>query len=245
LSPIINQVLRRFGVIAIPTRSWTEFERRFAESEAERLRLAQEVEAACGALAGSEFPALGGDVAAAIRALRVGWEAHATALVEQLSSAHAGGAAEKALAATLSERLASAETACAVADAKAVSLDGELQACMRERELLSERLASAETASAVADAKAVSLDGELQACMRERELLSLSIGRSEARVKALARRRDRLAAECDAVRRQLAANDPSGHIRDLEVENRALALRVVDLERYLAETRGDGTRAYL
>jgi chromosome segregation ATPase len=113
---------------------------------------------------------------------------------------------------------------------------------------LSDQLKQQEQLRAVAaDAAARSTDLEkrLGECVNARHLLTLQMGRLQARVQALKRRRDRLQTELRFSREQISRADTSGRIQELETENHRLWQRISDLEVYLRETRGSSRPYYL
>jgi chromosome segregation ATPase len=113
---------------------------------------------------------------------------------------------------------------------------------------LSDQLKQQEQLRAVAaDAAARSTDLEkrLGECVNARHLLTLQMGRLQARVQALKRRRDRLQTELRFSREQISRADTSGRIQELETENHRLWQRISDLEVYLQETRGSSRPYYL
>ena len=116
MSQSIGKGLRLLGWVLMSAPSWTDVEHRLAESEAERDRLAAVVATLRATLVATGAESGDGDLAAAVRALKSDW-------------------AEREV--LLAERLSSAESASAAAAVQAAGLDGQLQACMRERELLS------------------------------------------------------------------------------------------------------------
>jgi chromosome segregation ATPase len=89
------------------------------------------------------------------------------------------------------------------------------------------------------------LESQLASLTSERHFLATRIGRAQARVQALRRRRGHLQAELMVVREQLACRDTTGRIRELETENRRLWQRLADLETYLEETRASSRPYYL
>jgi chromosome segregation ATPase len=99
--------------------------------------------------------------------------------------------------------------------------------------------------SADAAAKFADLEKRLGECVNGRHLLTLRMGRVEARVQALKRRRDHLQTELRFSREQISRVDTSGRIQELEAENRRLWQRISDLEVYLQETRGSSRPYYL
>ena len=81
------------------------------------------------------------------------------------------------------------------------------------------------------------LQNQLTACRGERHTLALRIDRSEAKVHALMRDRDRLQTDLTACRGQLARADTTGRIHDLENDTQRLRQRIADLEVFLQETQ--------
>lgn len=81
------------------------------------------------------------------------------------------------------------------------------------------------------------LQNQLTACRSEGHTLALRIDRSEAKVHALMRDRDRLQTDLTACRGQLARADTAGRIHDLENDTQRLRQRIADLEVFLQETQ--------
>jgi chromosome segregation ATPase len=153
--------------------------------------------------------------------------------------------AHRAVSDQLKQRMAETE------EAHRVVLDQLKQRLAQTEEAhraVSDRLKQQEqvrTLAADAAAKSADLEKRLGECVNGRHLLTLQMGRLQARVQALKRRRDRLQTELRFSREQILRADTSGRIQELETENHRLWQRISDLEVYLQETRGSSRPYYL